>query len=138
MVSKQGPKFARGRKTFAALAVLCFSLLTCEAKTNQVVRRGLASWYGGHHKGRQTASQERFNPQDFTCASWHYAFGTLLRVRVAEHGTNLFGKSVVVRVNDRGPSKRYPDRIIDLSEASFNAIADTNLGLIQVTVEVIK
>lgn len=89
---------------------------------------GIASWYGAECAGRRTASGEIFSPEGFTCASWHYPFQSILRV------STIRGKSVVVRVNDRGPNRRL-HRIIDLSEASFAALADTKRGLIPVTIE---
>jgi rare lipoprotein A len=132
LVSKQSQKPSGNCKAIAALAVLCFSLLTCES---QIPTNGLASYYGFELAGRKTASGETFNPRAFTCASWYYRFGTILRVRTSTGG---IPKWTYVRVNDRGPSKRFPLRIIDLSQASFSALANTNLGLIRVTVEVVK
>ncbi len=70
---------------------------------------GLASWY----TGRRTASGERYG--GFTAAHRSYPFGT--RVRVTNTNT---GRSVVVRINDRGPFVR--GRVIDLSRASARAI----------------
>jgi len=94
---------------------------------------GTASWYGsGNPKERLnefTASGERFNPEDFTAATYNYPFGTKLRV------TNLStGKSVVVKVNDRGPNRRL-NRVIDLSRAAFAKISMLKHGLIIVKVE---
>lgn len=91
-----------------------------------------ASWYGQAHAGRPTASGELFNPDKLTAASWFYPFGTRLRV------TNLAnGRSVVVRINDRGPARRLVrrGRKIDLSRAAFSRIADLRTGLIRVRVE---
>jgi len=98
------------------------------------VKEGVASWYGGGEKlNKYTANGDVFNPEAFMCASWHYEFGTDLRV------TNLAnGKSIFVRCNDRGPSRKYPERIIDLTKAAFQQIADLRVGLINVTVEVIE
>lgn len=90
---------------------------------------GIASFYGEDHRGRPTANRELFNPDNFTCASWHYRFNTRLLV------TNMAnGRSVVVRVNDRGPARRL-HRAIDLSAAAFRQIADPDVGLIQVRIE---
>src|SRR5262245_20450682 len=62
---------------------------------------GLASWYGGKFHGRKTASGERYNKHEMTCASRHLPFGTLLEV------TNLAnGRTAIVRVNDRGPFRK--------------------------------
>ena len=76
---------------------------------------GLASWYGPGFWGHRTASGERLNAGAFTAAHRYFPFGT--RVRVTSRRT---GRSVVVRINDRGPFAR--GRIIDLSSASARAI----------------
>lgn len=73
---------------------------------------GTASWYGSGHR---TANGERFNPNGLTAAHRSLPFGTRLRVT---NETN--GRSVVVRINDRGPF--VGGRIIDLSRGSAAAI----------------
>ena len=75
---------------------------------------GLATWYGPGFQGRKTASGERFNTRDLTAAHRSLPFGTRVRVE----GAN--GRSVVVRINDRGPFRR--GAVIDLSRASADAI----------------
>lgn len=75
----------------------------------------MASWYGPGFHGRRTASGERFNTGAFTAAHRTLPFGT--RVRVVNQTT---GRSVVVRINDRGPFVR--GRVIDLSKAAARAI----------------
>ena len=77
---------------------------------------GMASWYGPKFKGRRTASGEIFDPTDYTAAHRTLPFGT--RVRVTRGG-----KSVIVRINDRGPFAK--SRVIDVSQA-----AARDLGLI--------
>jgi rare lipoprotein A len=79
---------------------------------------GVASWYGSRFAGRRTASGERFDPSEFTAAHRTLPFGTRVRV------TNAAGKSVVVRINDRGPF--HGGRVIDLSQA-----AAAELGLVR-------
>jgi rare lipoprotein A len=80
---------------------------------------------------QQTANGETFDPEALTAANKQWAFDT--RVRVTNPDT---GRSVVVRINDRGP---YVDgRCIDLSRAAFRAIADLGLGQITVKYEVLK
>ena len=84
--------------------------------------------------GVWTASGERFNENDLTAAMWGVRFSTLVKV------TNLTnGKTVIVRINDRGPSKRLvrKGRIIDLSKGAFLRIADLKRGVINVKVEVL-
>jgi rare lipoprotein A len=76
---------------------------------------GHASWYGNYFQGHPTASGESYNMYDFTCAHRSLPLGSLLRV------TNLRNhKTVVVRVNDRGPVPE--DRILDLSYAAANLL----------------
>jgi rare lipoprotein A len=81
---------------------------------------GQASWYGRFHHGKRTASGEIFDMHALTAAHRTLPLGTRVRV------TNLSnGKSVVVRVNDRGP--RRAGRIIDVSRgaaAALDAVAD--------------
>lgn len=69
---------------------------------------GTASWY---HEGNKTANGERYNPDGITAAHRSLPFGT--RVRVTHRRT---GRSVIVRINDRGPFIR--GRIIDLSRGA--------------------
>ena len=99
-------------------------------KPHKTLRLGVASWYGPNHQGRKTASGERFDPCDFTCASWDYPFGTVLRV-------SYLDRFVLVRVNDRGPARRL-HRAIDLSESAFSTLANPKLGLIPVTIERVR
>ena len=85
---------------------------------------GVASWYGPHFQGRQTANGETFNMHELTCAHRTLPLGTLLRV------TNLRNrKSVLVRVNDRGPM--VDGRIVDLSYAAAKAVGIDGLGKVR-------
>jgi rare lipoprotein A len=77
---------------------------------------GVASWYGPGFAGRKTASGERFDPHQMTAAHRTLPFGSKVRVTHT-------GRSVVVRINDRGPFVR--SRVIDVSQA-----AARDLGLI--------
>ena len=87
----------------------------------------LATFYGGVFHGRLTASGERFDKNKFTCASNYYKIGTILEV------TNISnGKSVVVKVNDRGGFKGMK---LDLSEGAFKRIANLKQGVLKVRVE---
>jgi rare lipoprotein A (peptidoglycan hydrolase) len=78
------------------------------------------------------ANGEKLNDNAYIAASWFYKFGTQLRVTNTENG-----KSVIVRVADRGPSKRLvkKGKIIDLSKAAFKSIGSLKLGVINVKVE---
>jgi rare lipoprotein A len=87
---------------------------------------GKVAYYGAKFKGRKTASGERFNPAAMTMAHKSLPFGTMVRV------TNVkTKKSVVVRVNDRGPST--PDRIGDLSRAAAVKVGAIKNGYAEVT-----
>ncbi|MEO6014925.1 MAG: septal ring lytic transglycosylase RlpA family protein [Devosia sp.] len=79
---------------------------------------GGASWYGPGFNGRMAASGERFNQNAMTAAHKSLPFGTV--VKVVNQKT---GKSVTVKINDRGPY--HGGRIIDLSKA-----AATKLGIV--------
>lgn len=89
-----------------------------------------ASWYGEEHRGQPMANGQRFNPDKLTAASWFYHLGTRV---VVTHG----GRSVVVEITDRGPSKTLVSqgRKIDLSYAAFAKLANPERGLIAVTVK---
>lgn len=92
---------------------------------------GTASWYSETDPGinRYTANGEVFDDSQRTCASWEYPFDAKLQI------TNLKnGKSVVCRVNDRGPHKRL-NRIIDLTQATFHEISPLKKGLLRVSVK---
>jgi len=128
------------------LAILIAGLAACEprrpaeppapapapaAQTEQprFSETGLASWYGRKHQGATTASGERFDAKDLTAAHRTIALGTLVRVTALDSG-----KSVRVRINDRGPHRR--GRIIDLSDQAARALDLKDDGVGQVKVEV--
>ncbi len=92
---------------------------------------GIASWYSTQH----TATGEKFNSNDLTCAMRKNDFGK--NYKVCNMANN---KCVVVRHNNFGPVKPLYNqgRIIDLSKAAFSRIADLKDGTIKVTVEEIK
>jgi rare lipoprotein A len=86
---------------------------------------GRASWYGEPHHGRMTASGETFDMHRLTAAHRTLPLGTRLLV------TNMAnGRSVVVRVNDRGPYRS--GRILDLSYAAARALHAVEAGVINV------
>ncbi|CDF85914.1 septal ring lytic transglycosylase RlpA family protein [Pseudomonas sp. QL9] len=89
---------------------------------------GTASYYGRAHHGKKTASGERFDQHALTAAHRTLPFGTRLKV------TNLDnGRSVVVRVNDRGPFSR--SRIIDLSRGAAERLDMLRAGTAPVRLE---
>ena len=87
---------------------------------------GLASWYGPGFHGRRTASGERFNTHALTAAHRSLPFGS--RVKVTNTRT---GRSVVVRINDRGPYAH--SRVIDLSKAAAQAVGIPGVGKVKLT-----
>lgn len=92
---------------------------------------GTASWYGEYFDGKPTASGEPYDMYDMTAAHLTLPLGTYVRV------TNLHnGKSVVVRVNDRGPY--VEGRTIDLSYGAAQALHFTEKGLQRVRLDVVK
>jgi rare lipoprotein A (peptidoglycan hydrolase) len=94
------------------------------------VQTGYASWYGKRHHGRETASGEAYNMNALTAAHPSLPLGTRLRV------TNLRnGRSVEVRVNDRGPV--VDGRVLDLSYAAARDLGAVAPGVIPVRVRVI-
>lgn len=95
------------------------------------IEQGLASWYGKEQHGHLTANGERFDMHALTAA--HKKLKMHTRVRVTNR---LNGKTVVVRINDRGPYAR--GRIIDLSYAAAKALDMLDRGVVPVLVEVVQ
>ena len=91
---------------------------------------GTASWYGGDFAGRRTASGERFDPEELTAAHRSLPFGSLVRVTRLDSG-----RSVVVRINDRGPFTS--GRVIDISEAAARRIGLIGPGHGEVDLELV-
>ena len=94
----------------------------------QDVQQGKASFYAQNFHGRKTASGERLHKDSLTCAHRYYPFGTLLKVYNPANG-----KSVMVRVTDRGPFVR--GRIIDLSWRAAKELGIISQGVAVVTVQ---
>jgi len=92
---------------------------------------GFASYYNDAFHGDPTASGELYDKNELTAAHREYPFGTLVRV------TNLGnGKSVVVRINDRGPHQK--ERIIDISGQAARELDLVRMGVAKVKIEVMK
>lgn len=93
--------------------------------------KATASFYGADFHGKPTSNGEVFNMYDYTCANKELPFDTILKV------TNLAnGKSVQVRVNDRGPF--VAGRDLDLSTQAAIDLGMTKAGLAQVKLEIVK
>ena len=92
---------------------------------------GRASWYGHALQGMETASGEAYDMNGMTCAHRSLPLGALVRV------TNLRNhKSVIVRVNDRGPVPQT--RVIDLSYAAAHLLGFSHRGLAPVRIDVVS
>ena len=92
---------------------------------------GIASYYARKFHHRTTASGEPLNNNAMTAAHRSLPFGTEVIVRNLSNG-----KSVTVRINDRGPFVK--GRVIDLTRAAFAKIASLNQGLAKVEIQVVK
>jgi rare lipoprotein A len=92
---------------------------------------GLASYYARSFHGRRTASGDRYDRHEMTCAHRWHAFGTLLRVTLLEGE-----RSVLVTVTDRGPFAA--GRVVDLSWAAAKALGILERGLARVRVESVE
>jgi rare lipoprotein A (peptidoglycan hydrolase) len=89
---------------------------------------GTASWYGPYFHGRQTANGEIFDQNDLTAAHRTLPLGTFLRVTNQKNG-----RSVIVRINDRGPyidEEEY--RIVDLSHRAARVIGSDDKGVVPI------
>jgi rare lipoprotein A len=112
------------KKLFVAVAAVFLGF----AATADAATVGKASYY---KSGKRTANGERFNPHGMTAAHRTLRFGTKVKV------TNVHtGKSVVVRINDRGPFIR--GRVIDLSLGAAKVIGLTKSGVAKVSFTVLK
>jgi len=115
-------------RSFLVLGVLAMTLPFGAARAG--VQEGTVSWYGGQFHKRPTASGELFNANALTMAHPTLPFGTRVKV------TNLWnGRSVVVRVNDRGPFVGH--RIADLSKAAAQTLGMMQRGVAHVTMEIL-
>ena len=122
----------------ASLVALALSAAPTEAGQARVVRcqppgapdcaSGIASWYGPEFRGRRTANGERFNPKAMTAAHPSLPFQTRLKVTNPKNG-----RSVTVRVNDRGPGY---GRSIDLSEEAARELGIHETGIARVEIQV--
>ena len=110
------------------------NLNSIQTESVQIARSagsGKASWYGPGFHGRLTANGERYNQNALTAAHRSLPFGTRVRV------TNLNnGRSVVVRINDRGPF--IGGRIIDLSAAAAHNLGMVHHGVVPVNIQVLN
>jgi len=106
------------------------SVLTAQQIPSSTIK-GKASFYSDWFDGRLTASGERFSQEEYTAAHMTLPFGTWVEVTNRKNG-----KSVYLRINDRGPYVK--GRIIDLSKAAAKAIGDLNQGIFHVEIRVVQ
>src|SRR5690242_909383 len=112
--------------------LLCFNLLFfCLVSGFAQVKKGTASYYADKFHNRKTASGERYHKDSLTAAHKTLPFGTL--VKVTNPATK---KSVIVRINDRGPLKN--GRSLDLSKAAAKKIGMIQAGLAKVEIEILN
>ncbi len=91
---------------------------------------GKLAWYGKKFAGRTTASGERYNPEAMTMAHKTLPFGTRVKVTNPKNG-----KSVTLRVNDRGPTQA--DRVGDVSMAAARQLGMIGMGVIDAELSVV-
>jgi rare lipoprotein A len=112
---------------FRASVMAALAVVAIAGATPAVAQCGKASWYALHSR---TASGERMNPAALTAAHRSLPFGTTVRV---ENLSN--GKSVLVRINDRGPFVR--GRVIDVSRAAASKLGFIGAGVAKVRLSVL-
>jgi rare lipoprotein A len=100
-------------------------------EATDVLFRGVASYYGNEFHGRKTANGERYDRGELSAAHRTLPFGTMVRVRNTAND-----RSVVLRINDRGPWKET--RVMDVSLAAAEALDMTRAGTAEVEITVLK
>lgn len=101
-----------------------------ETKKEKLYQKGIASFYGERWNGRKTANGEIFDTEKLTAAHKYLPFGTKVKITNSKNG-----KSVIVRINDRGPYIK--GRVIDLTKAAFRQIEDIQTGITKVKIEIL-
>lgn len=123
------------RQTLFPIALLCTLALCCVASTAFAQKKapeiGKCGYYADSYHGRQTASGEKYNKNALTCSHKSLAFGTKIRVTRLDNK-----KSVVVRVNDRGPF--IEGYIVDVSGAAAKELDLLKVGSARVKIEVVE
>jgi rare lipoprotein A len=110
----------------AALSGAMFAFVCC-MQPAAASQRGVASFYASEHHGKRTASGEHFNKHAMTAAHRSAPFGSRLKVTNVRNG-----RSVIVRVNDRGPFVR--GRVVDVSYGAARALGMVGSGTAPVSV----
>lgn len=126
----QGPNISEA-KSAPVSSVQAASAVRKQVAKTKPYQVGTASWYGKPFQGKPTASGEPYEMHQMTAAHMSLPMGSYVKV------TNLHnGKSVIVRVNDRGPI--VPGRIIDLSYGAAQAIQMRGHGIQRVRLDLVK
>lgn len=117
--------------TYLSIGFVLLSLFVKSQEIKCAYQNGKASYYSDYFEGRKTASGEIFHQNKLTAAHRSLPFGTLVNV------INLANKkSVIVRINDRGPFLN--SRIIDLSKSAAKHLGNINKGVFMVSIQVHK
>lgn len=120
-------------RAFAALIIFILALTGCttlQPREPSYQEQGMASWYGPGFHGKTTSNKEVYDMHDMTAAHRTLPFDTHVMVTNLENG-----RTVIVRINDRGPFVK--DRIIDLSFAAALQLDMVGPGTVKVRVEVL-
>lgn len=117
---------------FMLFVLTTFSITFANAKpTIGQTYSGSASYYGARHHGNKTASGERFNMYGLTAAHRSLPLGCKIRVTNPSNG-----KSVILKVNDRGPF--HGNRILDVSQGAAKQLGFIKQGLAKINIEVLS
>ena len=118
------------RKKTLLLLLLLLNLTTSTYAKNKRVQIGKGSWYGKRFQGKRTANGERYNMYSYTAAHRTFPFNSMVKV------TNLKnGRSIIVRINDRGPYHR--GRIIDLSYLAAKKLGYAKKGVAKLKIKLL-
>ena len=111
----------------SSLYLILFALIICSCG-KFVTQTGKASFYSDGLSGSKTANGEKYKPTEYTAAHKKLPFGTKVTVTNTANG-----KSVTVRVNDRGPY--VAGRIIDVSKIAAKELGMVNAGVVKVKIK---
>ncbi len=120
----------------SVLFLTLFLMSSCAASRGTATRGmtlevGMASWYGPNFHGKSTANGETYDQNELTAAHKTFPFNTVVKVTNLENG-----KSVTVRINDRGPY--VGNRIIDVSRAAAEELEMIGPGTAEVRLELVS
>jgi rare lipoprotein A len=127
MDDSPGQEYMSRRSAILTIGVVGLALVGCREPTS--VEEGVASFYADSFHGRETASGETYSKRAMTAAHRTLPFETRVKVTNLENG-----RSVSVRINDRGP--HVEGRVIDLSGAAARKLRMTESGTAKVRLEV--